>query len=175
MFCGILDKETHNFISNLQFGFWISLPSLSLFGGSLLRLTHKCEWLHRAFDKADRTPSLLSHCCQDLADVTAVDLATHDPSCGWATRHNSDGSLKCGKPALSIAATKQTNHWKNGIKSQKCKWLQSPTQSSTQSPTQTPTQSSTHDVASLHRYNNTFINTDNHSVTSLRQHSHQHR
>jgi hypothetical protein len=26
MFCGISDKETHNFISNLQFGFWIFLP-----------------------------------------------------------------------------------------------------------------------------------------------------
>ena len=55
-------------------------------------------------------------------DVNAVGLATHDPSCGWATRHNSDGSLKCSKPALSIAiaAKKQTNHWKNGNKRQKC-------------------------------------------------------
>ena len=54
------------------------------------------------------------------ADVTAVGLATHDPSCGWATRHNSYGSLKCSKPALTKAAKKQTNHWKNGNKRQKC-------------------------------------------------------
>ena len=55
------------------------------------------------------------------SDVTAVGLATRDPSCGWAKRHNTDGSLKCTRPALSKAATKQTNHWKNDNKRQKCK------------------------------------------------------
>ena len=52
-------------------------------------------------------------------DVTAVGLATHGPSRGWAKRHNTDGSLKCTNAALSKAATKQINHWKNGNKRRK--------------------------------------------------------
>ena len=49
----------------------------------------------------------------------AVGLAAHDPSCGWAKRHNnSDDSLKCTKAALSQAAGRQTNHSEGKLRCQ---------------------------------------------------------
>ena len=87
-------------------------------GHKVSSCSNTCQWIIPATKTED------AHVCGAAgatgADVTAVGLATHDPSCGWAKRHNTDGSLKCTKSALGKAATKQTNHWKNGNKRQKC-------------------------------------------------------
>ena len=80
--------------------------------------SNTCQWIIPATKNAD------AHVCGAAgatgANVTAVGLATHNPSCGWAKRHKSVGNLNCSKPALSKAAKKEPNHWKNVNKRQKC-------------------------------------------------------